>query len=86
MEVRMQWSPSQPAPPMTGVTSGPDHSRSTDLLRESFNRLQQAEELRLQGKLDAAQAICEQLLEQYPDYWGALHRLGLVWVSKNNNE
>jgi tetratricopeptide (TPR) repeat protein len=47
-------------------------------LRESFIRLQQAEQLRQRGKFDDAQAICESLLQRHPDYAGALHTLGLI--------
>jgi Flp pilus assembly protein TadD len=68
------------------ATINPLQPRNTDPLRYSFNRLKQAEELRLAGKLDAAQAICEQLVREYPKYWAALHTLGLVLVDKKNNE
>jgi tetratricopeptide (TPR) repeat protein len=86
MEIRVQWNPSQPSQPMTATVNALPPQRSTDPLRNSFNRLKQAEELRLAGKLDAAQAICDQLVREYPDYWAALHTLGLVLVDKNNNE
>jgi tetratricopeptide (TPR) repeat protein len=66
--------------------STPDPAHGMNTLRENFDRLQQAEELRLAGKLDASQNICEELLRQYPDYWGALHTLGLVFVQKNDND
>jgi tetratricopeptide (TPR) repeat protein len=86
MEIRVQWNPSQPPQPVTATVTVPAPPRSTDPLRDSFNRLKQAEELRLAGKLDPAQAICEELVRQYPQYWAALHTLGLVLVDKNNNE
>ena len=85
MEIRVQWNPSQPSLPVTATINALP-PRNTDPLRNSFNRLKQAEELRLAGKLDAAQAICEQLVREYPKYWAALHTLGLVLVDKKNNE
>jgi tetratricopeptide (TPR) repeat protein len=86
MEIRVQWAPSQPQQPVTASVAAPNHPRGMDRLLNSFNRVKQAEELRLAGKLDAAQAICEQLLREQPDYWAALHTLGLVLVDKSDNE
>jgi tetratricopeptide (TPR) repeat protein len=62
----------------TGQTSEP-----TDPLRDTHRQLEQAEQLRLQGKLDRARAICEQLVGRYPDYFGALHTLGLICADQN---
>ena len=53
-------------------------------LQDSFIRLEEAEQLRQQRKLDRAQRICKSLVRQYPDYMGALHTLGLVWIDKKN--
>ncbi len=53
-------------------------------LQESFIQLDEAEQLRQQGKLDRAQKVCESLVRQYPDYMGALHTLGLVHADKEN--
>jgi Flp pilus assembly protein TadD len=86
MEIRVQWNTSQPYQPITANVDALPPPRSKDPLRNSFNRLKQAEELRLAGKLDAAQAICDQLVREYPDYWAAFHTLGLILVDKNNNE
>jgi tetratricopeptide (TPR) repeat protein len=55
---------------------------SSDPLRDTFHQLQQAEQLRLQGKFDQAQAICEPLVRQYPEYFGALQTLGLIYADK----
>ena len=86
MEIRVQWTPSQPQQPVTASVAAPNPGRGTDRLRDRFKRVKQAEELRLAGKLDAAQSICQQLLREQPDYWAALHTLGLVLVEKNDNE
>ncbi len=57
-----------------------------DPLLETFNQLQQAEQLRQQRDFARAQSICESLLERYPDYMGALHTLGLIFADQNNYE
>jgi len=57
---------------------------SNQLLRDSFVQLDEAEQLRQKGKLDHAQSICEALLRRYPDYFGALHTLGLIYADKRN--
>ncbi len=48
-------------------------------------KLAQAEAFRRQGKLDEAENICTRLLRQYPDYFGALQTLGLVYVEKKQS-
>src|SRR5579872_4784501 len=55
-------------------------------LQESFKRLQAAEQLRRERKFEQAQVICESLIQQYPNYAGALHTLGLVYSDQNKNE
>jgi Flp pilus assembly protein TadD len=60
--------------------------RGTNPLQDSFIRLEQAEQLRQQGKLDRAQRICESLLREHPDYMVALHTLGLIYADKKNYE
>jgi Flp pilus assembly protein TadD len=55
-----------------------------DPAREAFARLQQAEQLRLEGELDRAQAICEGLVRQHPSYLAALHTLGLIHLHKGD--
>jgi tetratricopeptide (TPR) repeat protein len=44
--------------------------------------LEQAERLRQQGQIDQAYAICESLARRYPDYFGALYTLGLIFADK----
>jgi len=44
--------------------------------------LAKADQLRKAGKLKRAQAICETLIDQYPDYVAALHTLGLIHLTK----
>jgi len=53
-------------------------------LQDSFIRLEEAEQLRQQGKLDRAQKICESLVRRHPNYVAALHTLGLILADKNN--
>jgi tetratricopeptide (TPR) repeat protein len=45
---------------------------------EAKAKMDQAEQLRQQGKHDRARKICEELIRRYPGYVGALHTLGLV--------
>lgn len=58
--------------------------RGTNPLQDSFIRLEEAERLRQQGKLDRAQRICESLLREHPTYMAALHTLGLIYADKEN--
>jgi tetratricopeptide (TPR) repeat protein len=58
--------------------------RGDNPLQDGFIRLEQAEQLRLQGKLDRAQRICESLLREHPDYMAALHTIGLIYADKEN--
>ncbi|HEX5232897.1 MAG TPA: tetratricopeptide repeat protein [Bradyrhizobium sp.] len=55
------------------------------VLQDSFLRVQQAEALRLHGRFDQAQAICESLLRSNPDYVAALHTLGLVLADQERH-
>ena len=47
-------------------------------LAATHAKLLEAENARRIGKLDKAQALCESLLREYPNYVGALQTLGLV--------
>jgi tetratricopeptide (TPR) repeat protein len=71
------WKPST-----VSATSAPP--RGTNPLQDSFIQLDRAEQLRLEGKLDRAQKICETLLREHPDYMAALHTLGLIYADKKN--
>lgn len=53
-----------------------------DPMRDSYERLQRAEGLRQQGQIDQARDICESLVRTYPNYFGALYTLGLIYVDK----
>jgi tetratricopeptide (TPR) repeat protein len=53
-----------------------------DPLQDTYLQLEQAEALRGQGQLDRARAICESLVGRYPDYFGALYTLGLIFIDK----
>jgi tetratricopeptide (TPR) repeat protein len=46
--------------------------------------LADAETCRRTGKLDRAQSLCESLLQNYPDYVGALQTLGVTQLIKKN--
>jgi tetratricopeptide (TPR) repeat protein len=56
---------------------------SPDPSREAYQQLQQAEALRLQGHLDRALTLCQPLVARYPEYYGALYTLGLIYADKN---
>jgi tetratricopeptide (TPR) repeat protein len=60
-----------------GKTAG-----SSNPLRETFQQLERAELLRMQGQVERARAICEGLVGRYPDYFGALYTLGLIYIDK----
>jgi Flp pilus assembly protein TadD len=73
--------------PSAEVTVGaPTLRRGTNPLQDSLIRMDEAEQLRQQKKLDRAQRICESLLREHPDYVAALHTLGLVLADKENYE
>jgi len=55
-----------------------------DPVADAFPRLQQAEQLRQHHHLDQAQAICEGLVRDHPDYMAAVHTLGLVHTDKGD--
>jgi tetratricopeptide (TPR) repeat protein len=76
-EFRIKGTYSAPLPP-------PKPIKSSNFLHESLVQLDQAEQLRKQGKLERAQKICEALVREYPDYVGALHTLGLIHADRNN--
>jgi Flp pilus assembly protein TadD len=70
------------SPPNTVTASTP--ARGTNPLQDSFIRLEEAEQLRQQRKLDRAQKICESLIREHPDYMAAQHTLGLIYADRNN--
>jgi tetratricopeptide (TPR) repeat protein len=53
-------------------------------LRETREKLEQAEACRREGKLDRAETICSALLQRYPDYVAALHTLGLIYADRGD--
>lgn len=55
-----------------------------DPVRQAYEQLQQAEQLRRQRQLDRAQAICDGLVRDHPGYMAALHTLGLVHLDKGD--
>jgi tetratricopeptide (TPR) repeat protein len=70
-----------PEPPK-GITWTIRQGSVTDPLTEAYQQLEQAEALRQQRQFDRARAICEPLVRRYPDYFGALYTLGLVYADK----
>jgi len=69
-----------------GASGFEQEMNSASVLRESFVRLQQAEQLRQSARFDEAQAICESLLQSHPDYAGALHTLGLIAGDREDHQ
>ena len=53
-----------------------------DVLQATYERLQDAEDLRRAGDLDQAETIARHLIDEHPTYWGAQHTLGLVHFDK----
>ena len=51
-----------------------------DPMRDTFQKLEQAEALRQKGQFDRAGAICEALVGRYPNYFGALYTLSLIHI------
>ena len=76
MEMRVSYTP--------GIDLSHRSIAPSDLLQQTFMQLNEAEQLRQQGKLDHAQKVCESLVRQHPDYMGALHTLGLIYTDKCN--
>ena len=58
---------------------------SDSLLRARSN-VQEAERLRLAGKLDRAESICSGLLREFPDYVAALQTMGLVLADRSQDD
>lgn len=66
----------------TNISGLPGLGARSDELNEAFQQLQQADRLRLRGELDRARTICEPLVNRYPNYYGALHTLGMIYADK----
>jgi len=64
-----------------GVTWSVGQASSNPSL-EAFRQLEKAEALRRQGEFDRARTLCEPLVARHPDYYGALHTLGLIYADK----
>ena len=60
-------------------------SKSANELRAAREQLEEAEALRQRRKFDRAETICTSLVRRYPNYFGALHPLGLICADKNDN-
>ena len=69
-----------------GTLPGINVGAPSNPLRESREQLEQAEALRRERKFDRAEAICTALVRQHPDYFGALHTLGLTYADKGDHK
>ena len=49
-------------------------------IKEARERLEKAESYRQQGKFEQAEKLCLKLLGEHPDYFAALHTLGLTYA------
>jgi Flp pilus assembly protein TadD len=65
-------------------SEGEGRAAHTNPLREAREQLEHAEMLRQQRKYERAESICNTLLRKYPDYFGALHTLGLIHADRGN--
>lgn len=64
--------------------AGEGRATHTNPLQEAREQLEHAEMLRQQRKFERAESICNSLLRKYPDYFGALHTLGLIHADRGN--
>ena len=64
-------------PPMDGQEHPLSRARS---------KIQEAERLRLSGKLDRAESVCAAVLREYPDYLAALQTMGLTLADRSQYE
>ena len=71
--------------PFPGVRAPDNATSPTNPLKVAREKLEQAEACRRQGKLDQAEKICTTLLSQYPDYFAALHTLGMTYADKKQS-
>ncbi len=55
------------------------------VLKDAHAKLKQAETLRQQRQFDQAEQICLTLLKEFPDYYGALHTLGLTYGDRQDH-
>ncbi len=64
----------------------PSFANPAEELRAAQQQLQEAETLRQKKFFDKAEVICSHLIRQYPDYYGALHTLGLIYADKGQHQ
>jgi len=55
---------------------------TSDPSEEAYRQLEKAEALRQQEQFDRALTLCQPLVARYPDYYGALYTLGLIYADK----
>ena len=56
------------------------------ILKDTHGRLLQAEALRAKRSFKAAEKLCLKLLREFPDYFAALHTLGLIYGDMNERQ
>ena len=66
-----------------GVTWSFGASSASDPSQDAYEQLQKGEALRQQGHLDRALTLCQPLVARYPNYYGALYTLGLIYADKD---
>jgi len=71
-----------PVKNISRLGAAPD--RHVDVFRETRRQLEQAEAQRKQRNFDRAESICSLLVRHHPDYFGALHTLGLIYADKRD--
>lgn len=62
----------------------PVDRQKTEVILAARERLKSADSARRVGNLDRAQSICEKLIDDFPDYVGALHMLGIIQMAKDS--
>ena len=67
---------------LRNASGAPGPAAPADQLEEAFEQLQRAEQLRVRGELDRARTVCEPLVNKFPEYFGALLTLGLIYTGK----
>ena len=70
----------------TGTRPAQNSAQTQDPLVAAAMMLEEAENLRQAKKLQRSKQVCEQLLEEYPDYVGALHTLGFILADMKEYE
>ena len=65
-----------------GLTVSFGGQSGADPSKDAVRQLERAESLRQQEQFDRALTLCEPLVARYPDYFGALYTLGMIYADK----